>query len=382
MRSAKFLSLTGLLLLGLQLSAVAQQSLVGPQDVRHTTLNPDHTVTVNLYAPAAHSVRLGGEMTKGQMVDMTRRADSTWTYTTSPLAPELYLYWLEVDGVRTLDVSNMQVIRDVQWLYNYVVVTDSTDLYTTHSVPHGTVESTWYHSVSADMDRRMTVYLPTGYQAGKKRYPVLYLMHGSGGDEQAWIELGRTAQILDNSIAAGRCKEMIVVMTNGNISDDATHDHSAIGVQPGVAQSHRMDGCWEESFGEVLDYVDAHYRTIRKPQARAIAGLSMGGYHSYWISLNYADKFDYVGMFSAVFRRGEMAHSMYQDEAAKLASLMRHNRQYRIYIGSDDFLYQDNVRQRQMLDAAGYRYDYTESAGGHQWCNWRHYLADFVTYLF
>lgn len=362
--------------------AVAQQSLQAPTEVRYTTINPDHTVTVNLYAPEAHSVRLGGEMSGGQTVDMVRRADSTWTFTTRVLAPDLYLYWLEVDGVRTLDVSNMRVIRDVQWLFNYIIIPDAADLYSTCAVPHGTVQSTWYHSAQADMDRRMTVYLPASYGEGKRRYPVLYLMHGSGGDEQAWIELGRTAEILDNSIARGLCREMIVVMTNGNISDDATHDHSAIGVQPGIAQAHRMDGCWEQSFGEVLDYVDAHYRTIPKASARAIAGLSMGGYHSYWISLNYAERFDYIGLFSAVYHRGEMTHPMYQDEADKLARLMARHPLYRIYIGRDDFLYRQNVDQRRVFDSLGYRYDYIESEGGHQWCNWRHYLSDFVTHLF
>ena len=122
---------------------------------------------------------------------------------------------------------------------------------------------------------------------------------------------------------------------------------------------------------------------MRKANERAIAGLSMGGYHSYWISLNYPDMFGYVGLFSAVYHYGDdMPQAVYQNETEKLAELRNNKPLYRIYIGNEDFLYTQYAEQRQLLDSLQFPYAYTESAGGHQWTNWRHYLADFVTCLF
>ena len=327
---------------------------------------------------------LNGELTANCPQRMERDSNGVWRFTTAPLAADLYLYWLEADGVRTLDPGNSYVIRDIASMYNYVLVEDSASVYGTKNVAHGTVESVWYHSDGTGQDRRMTVYLPAGYAESKSRYPVLYLLHGSGGDEQAWIELGRAVQILDNQIAQGKAQPMIVVMPNGNMSDDAAPGYGSRGqVRPCIAAEHRMDGLFEACFPEIIRYTDTHYRTRQNAKSRAIAGLSMGGYHSYWILLNYPKDFGYVGLFSAVYHTENMPDTqIYRDEEQKLATLMNSRPVYRIYIGSEDFLYRQNTAQRWLLDSKGYRYDYTESGGGHQWTNWRRYLADFITYLF
>ena len=245
------------------------------------------------------------------------------------------------------------------------------------------MQTTWYHSSATNQDRRLSVYLPAGYEKSRSKYPVLYLLHGSGGDESAWCELGRAVQILDNLIAQGKAQPMMVVMPNGNMSDDAAPGYGVKGqVRPSIPEEHRMDGLFEEAFPEIIHFVDTHYRTIRNAKGRAIAGLSMGGYHSYWISLNYPQYFGSVGLFSAVYHHGEMSSPVYQDELVKLRKLETYNPLYRIYIGNADFLYSQNVEQRQLLDSLHFDYTYTESHGGHQWTNWRHYLSDFVTYLF
>lgn len=362
----------------------AQQSLQSNSELRTAIVNTDHSVSINIFAPMAQQIILNGELTANQPQPMLRDTNGVWSYTTSPLTSDLYLYWLDIDGVRALDPGNSYVIRDISFLYNYVIVEDKLGLYGTQQVPHGTVESTWYHSNQTNTDRRLTVYLPAGYEQSRGKYPVLYLLHGSGGDEQAWIELGRAAQILDNLIAQGKAEPMIVVMPNGNMSEDAAPGCGVKGlVQPNIPDAHRMDGFFEECFPEIVRFVDARYCTMRKANERAIAGLSMGGYHSYWISLNYPDMFGYVGLFSAVYHYGDdMPQAVYQNETEKLAELRNNKPLYRIYIGNEDFLYTQNVEQRQLLDSLQFPYAYTESAGGHQWTNWRHYLADFVTCLF
>ena len=365
-------------------SLSAQQSLQSNGELQTAIVNADHSVSINVFAPMAQQIILNGELTANQPQPMVRDTDGIWSYTTAPLISDLYLYWLDIDGVRALDPGNSYVIRDISFLYNYVIVEDNSGLYGTRSVPHGTVESIWYHSDKTNMERRLTVYLPAEYEQSRGKYPVLYLLHGSGGDEQAWVELGRAVQILDNLIAQGKAEPMIVVMPNGNMSEDAAPGYGIDGlVRPDIPAEHRMDGFFEECFPEIVRFVDTRYRTIRKADSRAVAGLSMGGYHSYWLSLNYPDMFGAVGLFSTVYHHGDMAQAVYQDELGKLTKLQTNKPlYYRIYIGNADFLYMQNVEQRQLLDSLQFPYTYTESAGGHQWTNWRHYLADFVTHLF
>ena len=364
-------------------SLSAQQSLQSNGELQTAIVNADHSVSINVFAPMAQQIILNGELTANQPQPMVRDTDGIWSYTTAPLISDLYLYWLDIDGVRALDPGNSYVIRDISFLYNYVIVEDNSGLYGTRSVPHGTVESIWYHSDKTNMERRLTVYLPAEYEQSRGKYPVLYLLHGSGGDEQAWIELGRAVQILDNLIAQGKAEPMIVVMPNGNMSEDAAPGYGIDGlVRPNIPEEHRMDGFFEECFPEIVRFIDTRYRTIRKADSRAIAGLSMGGYHSYWLSLNYPDMFGAVGLFSAVYHHGNMAQAIYQDELSKLSKLQNNKPLYRIYIGNADFLYIQNVEQRQRMDSLQFPYIYTESAGGHQWTNWRHYLSDFVTCLF
>lgn len=144
--------------------------------------------------------------------------DGVWEYTTpKPLAPELYSYTMLVDGLKINDPSNVHRIRDVKSVSDvFIIPGERADLYKINDVPHGTVSKVWYNSPVLGMDRRLTVYTPAGYETGNKRYPVFYLLHGMGGDENAWTELGRASQILDNLIAQGKAEPMIVVMTNGN----------------------------------------------------------------------------------------------------------------------------------------------------------------------
>ena len=378
----------------------AQQSLWGGPNVVSPQINGDNTVTFRLFAPEAGSVQVTGDciaerpvsMPDGSTVnvrtaDMARNADGVWEYTVpEPLASELYSYNLIVDGVKVTDPSNVYMIRDVSSVFSvFIVGGGHGELYKVNDVPHGTVSRMWYHSDVLDMDRRLTVYTPAGYEDSGRKYPVLYLLHGMGGDEEAWISLGRTAQIFDNLIAQGKAEPMIVVMPNGNAWQDAAPGESPVGMVPPMMDRPRsMEGSYETSFPEIVSFIDSHFRTVAKKSGRAVAGLSMGGFHSLHLSCYYPDMFDYVGLFSAaIWPREGLDTPVYRDVDRQIAvQFSKGVALYYIAIGDRDFLYEDNCRYREFLDRNGYPYEYVETGEGHIWKNWRIYLSDFAPRLF
>ena len=363
-------------------------------------------VTFRLLAPEARTVELEGsflsprkvqtpfgEMEQTGRVSLTKGADGLWSYTSQPLESELHTYCFYVDGLRMLDPSNVYQLRDIATYTNYFLIDGACSNYLVHDVPHGTLAKVWYPAPKLGMDqRRMTIYLPAGYDEEQgaggqgRRYPVLYLLHGAGGDENAWSELGRAAQILDNLIAQGKAEPMIVVMPNGNGGQKATpgaYENSMY--KPSFMNARTMEGSIEVAFPDLVSWVDSHYRTLADKQHRAIAGLSMGGFHSLYISANNPQLFGYVGLFSAAVSRqgqGENDHIYKQLDEKLGRQFSPAPSLYYIAIGRTDFLYQDNVQFRQMLDQKGYQYEYVETDGGHIWKNWRIYLNQFVPKLF
>lgn len=378
----------------------AQQALWGGAPVVSPEIHDNNTVTFRLKAPKAVKVQVTGDFLPTQKIktpfgefdgpgvaDLKEGKEGVWEYTTpEPLKPELYSYSFIVDDLKMMDPSNVYMIRDVASVTNvFIIGGDRADLYKVNDVPHGTVSRIWYDSPTLGMDRRLTVYTPAGYETSGKRYPVFYLLHGMGGDEEAWIALGRTSQILDNLIAQGKAKPMIVVMTNGNAAQEAAPGESSLGfAAPNMNMPKTMEGSFETAFPDVVKFVDKTYRTVKSKQGRAIAGLSMGGYHSLHISKQYPDMFNYVGLFSAAIMPNKDAKSpIYDDFDAKLkAQFAKKPALYWIAIGNKDFLYQANNDYRKMLDENGYKYEYYETGEGHIWKNWRIYLTEFAPKLF
>ena len=359
----------------------AQQNLWQKEPLKSPEINADMSVTVRLYAPNAESVILVGDFVDN--ATMERNAEGVWEYTSAPLASELYCYWFNVDGIDHVnDPANSYVMRDVGSQMNYFIIPgERGDLYAAQDVPHGTMSKVWAE-VSDGRERRMTIYTPAGYESGKGKYPVLYLLHGMGGDEDAWAATGRVAEIMDNLIAQGKAKPMIVVMTNGCTKHVSAPGYSHEGMwRPYMSGS--MDGSFEAMFPSIVEWVDSHYRTKAKRAYRAIAGLSMGGFHSMQISKEYPTMFDYVGLYSAAIFRGKEGIETYANLEAKLEHQFSEGMKlYWIAIGKDDFLYDENVRYRELLDSKGYPYIYRESEGGHIWRNWRIYLDEYVQLLF
>ena len=394
----RFLFLSAMLLVCAM--TFAQQALWGGAPVVSPEVHDNNTVTFRLKAPKAVKVQVTGDFLPTQKIktpfgefdgpgiaDLTENKDGVWEFTTpEPLKPELYSYTFLVDGLKITDPSNVYQIRDVASVTNvFIIGGDRADLYKVNKVPHGSVSKVWYHSDVLDLDRRLTVYTPAGYETSGKRYPVFYLLHGMGGDENAWSELGRTAQIMDNLIAQGKAKPMIVVMTNGNAALEAAPGESSLGfTAPSMNLPKTMEGSFETAFPEVVKFIDKTYRTQANKKGRAIAGLSMGGFHSMHISKQYPDMFNYVGLFSAAIMPGKDVKSpIYDDLEGKLKTqFAKKPALYWIGIGTTDFLYKANEDYRKLLDEKGYKYTYYETGEGHIWKNWRIYLTEFAPLLF
>ena len=379
----------------LTFAANAQELSSAPGPVDSPQVNPDGTVTFRFQDKKAVRVQVTGDFLPSQtvgrqeiqgVVDMVEGPNGVWEYTTGKLEPEFYGYKFIVDGVTIPDPANLMVCRDGSVLTTkFLIPGDRADLYAIHDVPHGTVAHVWYPSPVGGFDRRMTVYTPAGYEANTKtRYPVVYILHGIGGDEDSWLTHGRAAQILDNMIASGKVKPMIAVFTNGNISQQAAVHQTGNGyIHQTTMLPKTMEGTFETAFGEVVSFIDKNYRTIAKKQSRAICGLSMGGFHSLYISANNPDLFGYVGLFSAaVGVTDESVSPIYQNLDAKLAKQFAGKPFYFIACGNTDFLYQSNKEYMAKLDKAGYPYTYLETGGGHIWRNWRVYLTEYLPLLF
>jgi len=340
----------------------------------------DNSVTFRLATDRDGDVYVSGSWTNGKHKML--KDSIGFHYTTPPLASDMYRYNFEVDGVVLNDPSNMLRIRDVSTGFGYFITHgEQAALYRAGDVPHGTVAKRWYDSPTLQMTRRMTVYTPFGYENTTERFPVLYLLHGMGGDEEAWPTLGRAAQILDNLMAQGKIKPMIVVMPNGHVGNAAALGEGQYGT---AFRADAGSGKMEESFADVIRFVESNYRTVGEKRARAIAGLSMGGSHSLFTAAHLNDHFDYIGLFSAAFRMNGKADSPVFAHFDENLVRQRDNgyKLYWIAMGKEDFLYQTGEEYRKKLDGIGMEYTYRESEGGHTWSNWRLYLSEFLPLLF
>lgn len=370
----------------------SQQALGGGGELISPEVHDDNRVTFRLNAPQAKEVKIMGDWMPIKEwtpvpVEMKKNDNGIWAYTTDNLPSDLYSYSFLVDSLPIKDPNNVYLIRDVASVTNvFIIGNGKAENYLVNDVPHGTVAKRWYESPENEKNRRLTVYTPPGYESNDQEYPVLYLLHGMGGDEEAWIALGRTAQIMDNLIAQGKAKPMIVVMPNGNVAQEAAPGESSKGFyKPTMQLPNTMDGKMEETFPEVIDFVEKNYRVQTNQSARAIAGLSMGGFHSLHISRYYPNTFDYVGLFSAaILPSNEQENSkVYQNLNETLITQKNNDpKLYWIAIGKKDFLYKQVQDYKKRLDKLGMPYEYLETEGGHTWTNWRDYLVEFSPKLF
>lgn len=368
----------------------AQQNTSFRQDAVHSPeVHNDGTVTFRVMAPKAKSVTVIGdwEANNGRAT-MKKSKDGLWEYTTETLPSEMYTYRFDIDNVIGLDPANSFSRRDVGNIFSVFYIGNGVaDYYQVHDVPHGMVSQTWYHSDAIGKDRRLNVYTPPMYNKENRSYPVLYLLHGSGGDENAWIELGNTARIMDNLIAEGKVEPMIVVMPNGNVAKvaapgETSENLSYLPSMSNLIEGNYKNGIYETYFPEIIHFVESNYRTLPSKQCRAIAGLSMGGFHTLYTFVNHSELFGYVGLFSAGLNTQglDMTLPAYTNLDDKLRQA-----DYRLFwigMGKEDRLYPFSQDLMKRMDQMGKTYEYVETSRGHIWANWRQYLVQFSQKLF
>ncbi len=335
------------------------------------------SVTFRLKADYATVVKLSGSWMPnpyGGTVDMTRGANNVWSVKLPLPAAEIYTYNFVVDGVSVNDPQNVLVQRDgTRYLSMLLVPGEKTQNYF-EATQHGTVSHPWYDSKILGISRRLTVYTPFGYETNpKKKYPVLYLLHGAGGDEEAWISMGRTAQILDNLIEKGLAEPMIVVMPNGNPGQLAARTLGIAEKQMDRNNPALRDGYVRSLCEEIVPFIEKNFRAIPKPESRAIAGLSMGGGHTISASILYPQMFDYICPLSAAGQASPEQIAALKKAGVKL---------YFLACGDADFLFQGSQQLDKTLTEQGLDHIYFVSDGGHTWANWRLYLNTFAPKLF
>ncbi len=374
-----------ILVLAIQMSAQFQTSprIISPE------INENNTITFRLPGGEANEVLIFGNwMTDNENQHEMKKDDSgVWTYTTQVLPAEFYTYSFTVDGIKTLDPNNVLIVRDGTRFENYVIVPGkASNVYTVKDLPHGTLSKVWYASPTLGKTRRLYVYTPPGYNESNKEYPVFYLLHGAGGDEDAWTTLGRTPYIMDNLIAAGKAEPMIVVMTNGNARSSAAPGEEPSLVNVGSAPSRQPGGSFEQSLvDDIIPFIEKNYRTLNDKNNRAIAGLSMGGMHTQNITNTNPDKFSYIGIMSmGLMNNSRMGNNYDADTHKNQIELLKNSgvKLYWIACGEDDFLYEGVTNLRKFYDDLGFKYEYLETPGGHTWTNWRIYLAELAPKLF
>jgi enterochelin esterase family protein len=388
--------------------APAQNAAPRPPALKSPEIHPDRTVTFRLNAPKAAEVTLNGSWDNGTDIKMTKDDQGVWAATVGPLAPQLWGYWFVVDGVKALDPNNGETQRDGSRYDNLLMISGpESEWWDFKDVPHGSVQAVWYPSPTLKMDRRrMMVYLPPGYEETTQKYPVLYLLHGGGGDEDAWLTMGRANIIIDNLIAAGKAKPMIVVMPNGNATQSVSQGYGfgptparppdpapappplqaqqqagagrAAGAGGRGGQPQVYEGSYPESLvKDVIPFVEKRFRVLAATDDRAIAGLSMGGGHTLMATNNNPGKFAYIGVFSAGGRTTDEAFQK-QLAAVKAGGV----KFYWLGAGTTDMAHDGTVALSELVKQDGFNTSYREIPGRHYWFLWRDFLAHYAQITF
>ncbi len=347
------------------------QSLISPE------VHPDRSVTFRLRAPNAQKVMVAREGIDA--IAMQKDTGGVWSVTTPSWEPDVYGYSFIVDGVGMFDPSNPVIKNNLLYTQSLLEIRGPESLpWQQNNVPHGTIHHHYYHSAIVGDDRDFYVYTPPGYDPlASTRYPVLYLLHGYSDDASGWTAVGRAQFILDNLIAQGKAKPMLVVMPLGYGAPEIVSK-----VSPGLRDPSLRDRNYRKFVDalltEVVPSVEQQYRVLADRASRAIAGLSMGGAESLFAGLNNLDRFAWIGAFSSGGLDNDFEKvfpGLTSDANGKIRLLW-------ISCGTDDGLITVNRKLNSWLDTKGIRHTQVETPGSHAWMVWRRNLAEFVPLLF
>jgi enterochelin esterase-like enzyme len=358
----------------------AQAPAVTSPEVR-----PERHIMFRIFAPHAQKISVFSTDLFGLNLrhDMAKRDDGVWELDAGPIDPGAYRYNFDVDGVSVMDPRSASVSESNGNAWSMVYVPGA-GFMETKEVPHGAVSIVTYDSKSLGKFRRMHVYTPPGYETSSQKYPIFYLLHGAGDCDDSWTSVGRAGFIIDNLIAAGKAKPMVIVMPAGHTS-----------TQP-LRGLDFNDDFVKDFVADIMPYAETHYRVWKDRQHRAIAGLSMGGAQTLNIAIPHADEFAYVGVYSSgifgiVPIGGPAAGvappagpSWEQQHLAELdnASAKKGLKLFWFSTGKDDFVLNTTKATVELFQKHGYQPVFQESAGAHTWTNWREYLNQFAPQLF
>lgn len=352
---------------------------------RQPVISPDikgNEITFRVSAPYADEVRLSGswQADMRSAIEMKKDEAGLWSVTIPAPAPELYTYSFIVDGLSVTDANNVLMQRDGTRYLSVLLIPGEVTANYFEAKNRGNLSQVWYDSPTLGLNRRMFIYTPYGYETSKTKYPVLYLLHGAGGDEDAWSTMGRTCQIMDNLIEKKLAKPMLVVMPNGNPGQQAALTQ-LIPEKPFDRNNPGTPNAYVHSIvKDIVPYIEKNYKVIAKPASRAIAGLSMGGGHTISCTNLYPGFFQYICPLSMGIRVTDENKATYDADfrAVKKAGY----KLYWIACGDSDFL----IEQARTLDATltrlGMKHTFFVNSGGHTWTNWRIYLNNFAPLLF
>ncbi|HKW97462.1 MAG TPA: alpha/beta hydrolase-fold protein [Bryobacteraceae bacterium] len=347
-----------------------------PQPVRSPEVHADRTVTFRFRDPNAKEVVLA--LTGSKHAPMQKEESGVWTVTTPALEPDYYGYSFVADGVNLVDPSNPVKIPNFLFSASEVHVPGPSLPWEVSEVPHGVIHHHFYHSGVVGDDRDFYVYTPPGYDpAAKKSYPVLYLLHGYSDDASAWTVVGRANVILDNVIAQGKAKPMLVVMPLGYGAPEILN-RGVGSFRDADLRQRNYDRFRDALFTEVIPQVEKAYRVSKDRADRAIAGLSMGGAESLYTGLNALDRFAWVGAFSSGGLSEDFNAGFPSLDAKANAKL----KLFWIACGTDDRLIEINRKFRDWLKSKDIKFTPVETPGAHTWMVWRRNLAVFTPLLF
>ena len=363
-------------------------------DAQYPKVDSNSRVRIRFKAPDASKVRVN--FWSGPKADMEKQADGFWTFTTPQLAPGLHYYTIIVDGAEVSDPGSTAYFGGSKWTSAVEVPEAEADYYLSKDVPHGQVRQIWYHSIVTGTWRDAFVYLPPDYDISKARYPVLYLQHGGGEDETGWIRQGKANFILDNLIASGNTKPMIIVMANGYASRAGyvVPDLTAkpFGSPEFIKVMQERMGAFEDDMTQALiPFVDKTFRTLSDRDHRAMAGLSMGGMQTFQVTFNHLDLFSYIGGFSGAGNPFLAGNNKFDVKTAYHGALAVPSafakRVHLLWIGvgtnEPERMKSGLESLHTSLDEGGVRHVFYESPGtDHEWQTWRRDLKDFAPRLF
>jgi len=363
-----------------------------PRQVISPIIHADRRVTLKVNAPLAQEVRVTGHIigmnahwlsAPRKSIPMTKGADGIWSVTLGPLAPDIYDYGFLIDGYPASDIGNRLNIVEVPG--------DRPAYYDVQDVPHGDVRLVVYHSKATDSWRYLRVYTPPGYDSGKARYPVLYLQHGGNCCEYAWMEQARATMILDNMIAAGRAKPMIVVMALGARSGNSEglgpiQSQMENAPRLGKGQSNYDPGNLFEVdlLTGIIPFIDGKFRTVADADHRALSGLSQGGIQTVTIGLRHTETFHYLAPMSAGAESAgdDQFMDISKDIFANPAPLKANLKLLHFVVGNEDVLHEADKRLADRLTALGVKLTFTGVPGMHEYKVWRRGLWEVGPELF